>query len=215
MNVSSFAIACFVTHNLFTTAIVCGKESFCSERLVNCIICHCCCQSHERFALSVCRPHSLKTIFLSIWFYFSSDNDFQLCQVLDITKGHWAGIPVRKLPSSSWIQLLDHNHSLDKLSSVLFCPPFPLWVHCRQRVLQSFVTNNPYHQGVQQRLGVQVPRCSSFEHGPCLPCLRLQLCLPSLLYSWEGGPQLCLCLCLCHHLCYFHCHCHLPHLSPG
>ena len=34
MNVSTFAITCFVTHNLFTTAIVCGKESFCSERLV-------------------------------------------------------------------------------------------------------------------------------------------------------------------------------------
>ena len=34
MNVSTFAITCFVSHNLFTTAIVCGKESFCSERLV-------------------------------------------------------------------------------------------------------------------------------------------------------------------------------------
>ena len=34
MNVSTFAITCFVSHNLFTTAVVCGKESFCSERLV-------------------------------------------------------------------------------------------------------------------------------------------------------------------------------------
>ena len=75
MNISTFAIVCFVTHNLFTTAVVCGKESFCSERLVIIIV-----------------------IFIDIIIIFCDisflDHNLQFCKVLNITKGYRASIQV-------------------------------------------------------------------------------------------------------------------------
>ena len=73
MNISTFAIVCFVTHNLFTTAVVCGKESFCSERLVIIIII------------------VIIIIFCDISFL---DHNLQFCKVLNITKGYRASIQV-------------------------------------------------------------------------------------------------------------------------